>query len=441
MTLLYIAFLAFSIIQWFRNKKAISIIFLIFSLCNCFRLLDLGSISGKVADYALIYVFVILVYSYKNINLKGDFVGKLVITIVGYCTISLICTIVFTEEKPILAFQAYRRCLTLLMYFVIKQLNSKELFDTIKYTLWIVIISALLYILQPLGIHLYQGGQDETFYAGEMTRYRNAPNYIHFFILFLLFSNFKISTARKYICLLILLCGLILPMSRTSIFTLGVVIIVYLLSQREMKAVFGLTIVCLIAFAIFGSYWEYRMGSTDTSNDIMSALSMRNYKDYDGSGGTFQFRIAMLMERIDYLWKSQNIWFGIGFPHELSAYTRSHFNFMVGTSLNTEYGMLRCYIETPDISWVTLLMRLGLIGIILYMSMFFYMCKRFFKFHMPLGVCALLWQTYLLLTSFSGDVIGMSAFNNYCLMFVLYNYIIHYHGINKDRTEQLNRIA
>lgn len=398
--------------------------FLVFSLCSCFRLIDLGSISGKVTDYALVYIFCILIYSYRKIKLKNDKIGWIVIILTLYCTLHLICTIIFTSEEPLLAFQAYRNRLIMLMYFVIKQLNTKELFCVLKYTFGIVIVSTFLYILQPLGIQLYQGGQDETNFAGEMVRYRNAPNYLHFFIIFLLFSQFVIARYKKYIYIIILLCGLILPMSRTSIITLGVVIFTNLLFKRKVKAFVSLLFVCGIAYALLGSYLEYRMESTDTTGDILSVLSMNSYEDFDNSGGTFQFRIAMLLERLDYLVQTNNLLLGIGFPHELSAYTRSHFHFLLGTIVIINNETMKGYIETPDISWVSLLMRLGLIGFVLYCCLLWTMGKVFLKSKDSIGICAFLWMSYLVLTSFSGDVIGMSAFNNYCLMFILYNYVV-----------------
>ena len=422
---LILSFLAFSIYKW-KTNRALSFMFFIFCIFSGFRLIPPELIPGKLNDFALIYMFVIIALSLftkgtKFFSVKNDKVGKIILILLSYWTLLFIGTIAFTNENSMLAFQAFRFRLLFLVYFIVRDLSYNDKAKVLKYLFYVIILSATLYVIQPLGIHLYQGGVDEVKYAGEQNRYRNTPLTIHFFIILLFVSNFLKGSKLRVIYLGILLCALILPMSRTPMIMTCVVLLLYMILKRKYSKLVKFSIIGGIAIALCWPFLSYRFQSTNTKSDIESALNLQNSSSFDDSeGGTFSFRIAMLMERVEYLVNSNNILLGVGFPHEMSKYTHSHFLFKIGTYYETKDGPSTSYIETPDITWSTILMRSGLVGLFLILLLIAKILLSLYKSNSIIALPAFLWIIYLCLVSFSGDSIGFSAYPNYLLIFILY---------------------
>lgn len=418
--------LIFSLFKWVKNKKSVSFLFFLFCVCSGFRLLPPELHMFKMHDYALVYIFFIFVYSFlkgrKIINISNDIVGKLVIVLLIYWTLLFFGTLLFTSEQPILAFQAFRFRLLFLVYFVVKDMSIKQKENVMYYLFGIILFASILYILQPLGIHIYQGGADETLFSNEKVRYRNAPLFVQLFIILLLTSNFITNNKLKFIALSVFLIALIIPMSRTPMIMLSLVLIVYMILMRKYKILFKLV---LISFFIVIMCWpvlSYRFSSTNTLGDIESAINIEKVSMYDpeDSEGSFTFRIAMLYERIIYLLDTNKVLCGCGFIHEQSSYTRSLMNFRIGTISEINGSPAITFIETPDMTWLTILMRTGIIGLIIILILYFNIFISLYKSKKIFFKSVSLWVIYLLLVSFSGDTLGFSAIYNYVLLFVFY---------------------
>ena len=433
-----LSLLLFSLYKWVKNKKSISFLFFLFCVCSGFRLIPPELHIIKLQDYALIYLFIILTYTYLNgkkiINISNDIVAKLVILVLIYWFILFVGTLLFTDEQPILAFQSFRFRLLFLVYFVIKDMTLQQKTKVMYYLFGIILFASTLYILQPLGINLYQGGMDEIMYSDENVRYRNSPLFVHLFIILLLTSNFITNGRLKLIAISIFLIALIIPMSRTPMIMLALVLITYMLLAGKYKILFSSALISSFILIICWPILSYRFGSTNTLGDIESALNFENLGNYDSSfsEGTFTFRMAMLYERIKYLFDSNKILCGCGFIHELSSYTRAEMNFQVGTIAEINGEMLITYLDTPDLTWLSILMRTGIIGLILILILIFTMLWHLKKSKNSFYKSASLWIAYLLLISFSGDSLGFNSIYNYTILFLIYLKCIDEYELFKD---------
>lgn len=439
--------LVFSLYKWTQNKKSISFLFFLFCICSGFRLLPAEFFTIKLQDYALIYLFSIIIYSFlkgvKIICISNNIVDKLVLILLIYWIIIFFGTLLFTNERPMLAFQAFRFRLLFLAYFIIKDMSIQQKRKVIYYLFGIILFSSILYVLQPLGIHIYQGGVDEALFSNEKSRYRNAPLFIHLFIILLVTSNFITNSKLKLISISIFLIALIIPMSRTPIIMLFIVLIIYMIVSCKYKILFKSIFIISFVLIICWPFLSYRFGSTDTIGDIKSAINLSEISNYDSksSEGTFTFRMAMLHERIMYLINSNKILFGCGFIHEQSEYTRELLNFQIGTISQIGDELAITYLDTPDLTWLTILMRTGLIGLILVLILIFTIFGSLKKSEENFYKAISLWIIYLLLISFSGDSLGFNSINNYVILFLTYqNYIKKNELFKNKRAKNIYRI-
>lgn len=439
---LMLCLLVFSLYKWTQNKKSISFLFFLFCVCAGFRLIPAGLHTIKLHDYALIYLFSIIIYSFlKGVNIiriSNTIVDKLVLILLIYWIIIFLGTLLFTDEQPILAFQSFRFRLLFLVYFIIKDMSIQQKRKVMYYLFGIILFASILYVLQPLGIHIYQGGVEEALYSNEQSRYRNAPLFIQLFIILLAASNFITNAKLKLISISIFLIALIIPMSRTPIIMLFLVLITYMILSCKYKILFKSIFIISFALIICWPFLNYRFGATDTLGDIKSAVDFSEINNYDpnSSEGTFTFRMAMLHERITYLVNSNKILFGCGFIHEQSAYTRNLLNFRIGTINQINDELAITYLDTPDLTWLTILMRTGIIGVILILILIFTIFGFLKKSEKSFYKAISLWIIYLLLVSFSGDSLGFNSINNYVILFLTYHNFINKDESLKDKRKK-----
>lgn len=443
---LMVCLLLFALYKWTRNSKSISFVFFLFCVCSGFRLIPPELHMIKMQDYALVYLFLIIVYSVfigkKIINVSNDIVGKLIIVLLIYWSLLFLGTLLFTGEQPMLAFQAFRFRLLFLVYFVIKDMSIIQKKKVMYYLFGIILFAAILYILQPLGIHLYQGGVDEALFSNEKARYRNAPMFVHLFIILLLTSNFITNTRLRFIALSIFFIALIIPMSRTPMIMLTLVLIVYMLWVKKYKMLFKSALILSFILIICWPILSYRFSSTNTLGDMQSAIDFEKVSDFEpsSSDGSFTFRMAMLYERIMYLVDSDKMLLGCGFIHEQSTYTRAQMDLRIGTVSKIGEDLVIAYLDTPDMTWLTILMRTGILGVIFILILIFSIFSLLRKSENNFYKSVSLWIIYLLLVSFSGDSLGFNSINNYTILFVIYlSRINEYELLKNRRTKNIYR--
>ena len=93
------------------------------------------------------------------------------------------------------------------------------------------------------------------------------------------------------------------------------------------------------------------------------------YTNYEAGSGTLVFRIGMLTERITYLLDNpQYLLFGVGDVYENSSNNTYIFN--IGTyNISAQYG--KTMLSSVDIDWVEPTIKYGLVGVFLYILLYF----------------------------------------------------------------------
>jgi hypothetical protein len=93
---------------------------------------------------------------------------------------------------------------------------------------------------------------------------------------------------------------------------------------------------------------------------------------------TFTFRLALLFERNQYLLEHpKSMFIGAGLLAEDSKQVNQMFDFQIGLAdIVTNQTM---QLDSPDISYSSLLLRMGYLGTLLYLSLFIYLMVFFYK--------------------------------------------------------------
>ena len=141
-----------------------------------------------------------------------------------------------------------------------------------------------------------------------------------------------------------------------------------------------------------------------TKQEIQLLFSgVDNLRRVGDEGGSSIFRMAMLIERIDYLVKNpQYLLFGVGAIHEDSPNCYNRFDFTLGTR-NEGRMFGKCLIESGDITWVPVSLRYGLAGVAIHLTILIIIAKLARKRKDTLKILFPL-IIFIFLKSFSGPL-------------------------------------
>jgi hypothetical protein len=164
---------------------------------------------------------------------------------------------------------------------------------------------------------------------------------------------------------------------------------------------------------------------------ISGNVSEAEFNINDLTDATFTFRILHLLERNQYLLEHPRAMFlGAGLIPENSKLVDKMFDFKIG--LVEELTGATAQVDTADISYSSLFLRLGYLGTFLYLSLFVYLMVYFYKKRN--NRYAFFSFLYLVLT------FGDSFFSANLLHPVTFLLpLISYHIINKVESENSNK--
>ena len=406
-----------------------------------------GAPINKYNDFAIFYIFYILL-RYKNTSFFSNTIYKLFGLLVLYSTISFIFTIVTKTEIFSFSLKTYRLFFLYLSFVVFHKLNKFQLKKIFNLVCVSTYIAAIVYVTQPLhklpildrmvdlnSIFLEDGGY---------VRFRNVPELLYFLTCYALIT-LKISNVRSV--LLISICGMsiILTQHRAVMLACVAVICYYLLLSRQFNKLVQYSIVGLIGFACVGSMIidrfndEHGKEGTKTFDDIENVFNL-DYKSaanngYDAEGGTFAFRVLLFVERFDYfVHHTKYLLTGLGMRHEDSPYTSRDFNFVLGSrKRDPSTGMwIPQQICSGDLVWFNPFMRLGLLGLFIYI-LITYRIVCFFYTHKNCGIVtmsAFLYYMLLIIISMKNDMLFASK--QLALLFLLIELIEKIDVQNKE---------
>lgn len=248
----------------------------------------------------------------------------------------------------------------------------------LNFVMYLSIIQGVFYYLQLTGVTGVLSGYGSELELGESLeehRFGNYPTMAIFFLLYFLFAE-GISLPKRIIHIIFWGMMPIIGQMRGAIIALGASIALFAVLRRNFKS-FMITICIAVAalYVVFPMFQMRERKGMSTLQEIEMVISNPKavYQNYDSrkSSGTLIFRIAMLSERIDFLTDNpQYILTGVGVIHEDSPNQR--YNFNIGTTSMLEGGFSNInMLSSADITWVGIIMRFGLIGVILFTIIYF----------------------------------------------------------------------
>lgn len=425
-----------------KGKKQKGLMFFFFFLSGGFHLLPGEWLSGapinKYPDFALLYLFFVCTFHlFKSrtsfFSLKKEMkIVRLIMILLSYISIEFVVTVLFKREFFGYALAVYRVYLLLGSVLLVRELSFEEIKKTLIQIGSITLLTTILFTIQPiLGtkfLHHAAIGEDAAQSLG-IARYRNIPYLAYFF---LIYATVKLSSdsPRKIIMLTLFAVALLLTQHRGIMIGYIITVIVYLIIDRKVKRAIQFGLIGSVMWMLAGSFLTKRFAQDDTSADIENVLNL-DYRaaiksGYDlDEGGTFSFRILLLLERIDFMFQQPKyLLTGVGTRHEDSPKIEE-FNFILGTRKpNFKTGLWEpCQISSADLAWMTPLMRFGFIGLFMHICIAYLFITYFYKNRKQsdIAMSAFLFYILLVCISFKNDHLfaDLQMFYLYLLLFLI----------------------
>lgn len=313
----------------------------------------------------------------------GGTIGRIILLLLAYFHIRMIFSVLLGEETFIQAFKVVLTNYYMLAYFLFLKIDEDSLNRICKPLFVMTIVGGIAYYLQFVGINLLQGRVDSSISMNSF-RYMNVPQLLQPCLIYLLFCKNKIKYRHLY--LLFLIPMILLPQSRGTIMAFSSACVLYVLYLKNPKAVIKLLVVAFVGFFAFEPLLQARFSDGKGNQSIFEAIGsgfdIRRSDDFDASqSDTYAFRIAMAMERVEYLSDDPiKLLFGVGTMHEETG--QKQFNFHLGSRVKNKEGRVtKGQIETSDIEFMTYTFRYGIVYLIIMLA-FLIQVYRIFHRHL-----------------------------------------------------------
>lgn len=408
--MIFIPLLLLGVIFYFTDKRVLSVLIFFFFITNGFQLVpmslfDTKSIITKPLDFAVLYTFII---SAIGVIKYRDFIIKNRLSAWVFIFLCCILIIIYISKYELGIgwsdiIRTSRNFSLLLVFFVFRRLTSDEIKTTIRILLYITSFLCTLYVIQAfIGIPLLSG-DTKTGHLGKITRYYNVPILYYFTLFIIVFKNpFKGFWKYASIFIFILVC--IVSLHRSLMIAIFLSVFTGIFLQGGFKGVVKYIFIGGLILIPFMEKLTERFEDT-TSNDIQSVMegAFDDYGEVVSVDGTFLFRIAHFYERYDYvIEKPMRAAFGVGLMTEDSPITRKTFEFKIGVP-NEDHEVTQ--LDTSDIAWSNFILRLGFIGTILYLCLYFVVGQTLYKHRKnKLALASFLYILLLFLISFTSSL-------------------------------------
>ena len=445
--------LIYGISLYERNRKKDGLFIFFIFLTNGFHLINDQWFDGapitKSTDFALLYLFFVL---FRNIGNKKFYKCHLKnykwqLGLFIFITIDFILTIILKREELSYSIKVYRMFWPLLSFYLIQELNIRDLQRIIVVIAKTVFITVILHVAQVfLNIQILQHTSIDrnAVYSVGFSRYRNIPYFCYFLLIyFSVIVNERNDHKNKiflYLYLGLCLISLLISQHRGPMIAYATIMGFYLLVVKKGKGLMKYVVVTIFIALLFGDFLLKRFSSEETGSDMMEVVMMgeggRSIEDYDRSEmGNFTFRILLLRERVEYLFHHpEYIITGVGLRHEDSPRTSSEFHFRLGTGKPTREGFwIPAQIISVDLAWQTPLMLFGFSGLFLFCAFSFLNIRYLYRHRKCSSVvmASYLFYVFLVLISFKNDhLFGMMQIC-YLTMFIELVRKSQHEGANK----------
>lgn len=333
---------------------------------------------------AIIYIIFINLHSllFKPQSLYNDNLSKSLIYLSVFLGISGVFSVFYYKISILQVLVVLRTYIYILSYFIIRQLSVDEIWKIIKLLGIITFITCFIYCLQiPLNRHLLFSNDDivnpNEIYGG-IARFTNIPYFRNLFLLISVFST-QIIGSHIVIKRLVYFSSLLLALARTAILLIVFCIATGLVIQKKisLKWIFIGLIAITIIYSFLGNTFEKR----NTSDDITLLLT-GGYKDFENTyneqTATLTYRIAWVYERLDYLSTRPLVesLFGLGYISDQDKNIYQRYNFRINEYGGSDNAQI---LYSFDIAWGNFITRFGLIGTVLFLSIWIRLALYFWK--------------------------------------------------------------
>lgn len=362
-------------------------------------------------------------------NVGKTKIEKIVLILFTYTLVIAFITLFQGKESLFNVIALLKPYVFLLSVFIIKDFSKDDCVKALKKIVKLtVLVGVVAFIQVVFNFNIF--GQTMLEYNDGVDRFWSPYPMAAFCCLYTL----VMCPQRKYTFFFFLLLT-ILPLRRGLIISTLLTIAIYFYYEirhnRYPKGVLVLVFGGLLAAPLLMN--RFTSEGDNASNDIKTVTSgnvdYANFRN-GGSGGSFLFRMAVLVERIDYLTNNRDkLLTGVGLIHEDTA--QKQFNFFLGSYKMLGDERIPQQIDTTDIVWPPILMRLGLIGVVLYLWLFGSLLVLFLK-HAKQSLWATLGAMFLF-DFLVYSVADVQLVRNYSIFIYFIFYTIVIEEVNKRR--------
>ena len=428
-----------SYILYYSNKKAEYLLCVIALTCSGFGFLDRQGLPFKVSDLMIVEVIYITINEWlkdKNyFNSKRDIFGKIFIIILLYYLFEFLRSVIFKIETPGFAFKVVRYITILFYYFYLRKLSFGTFEKLFHYILVCSVVQGLFFYLQLVGVQgILSGRIDEAEKADQITRYANYPVFSLFFTIYYVIKEKGNIFFRLFMITFFAMMPVI-GQTRSAIISPAIAIIAFFIIKRKIKYSIYIALGAIFFQLVVNPMFEYRDRNRkkSTIDEIITIINnpTEAYNTYtsERNAGTFAFRIAMLVEKSNYLSDNPKyIPFGAGCIHEDSP--NNKFTFKLGTR-NERFSRGYAMTDGADISWNNILLLYGICGTFLFLLLLYTWFRHYLFFAKkttnPLFLASLFYSITVFLLSFNhGNLILTSQLiYTQVLMAIVYVYSNH----------------
>lgn len=408
-----------------NNRLLANLLFFGF-MTSGFGLVPSELFGVKAIDGARAYVVLCSIYLWIAGEMKvADLRGMRFIKPLTYFGLSLFASLMlgllYHGDSFYETVNFLRKYSLLLSFLPLVYMKTDSRESLMRWLAYLVFAQTFIYVLQPfVGYQILIGTPPREDGFMGFQRYYNIPLLTLPMTIYFIFTKTTMLKKAAYVGLGIL--ATLFCASRGGL--AGAILAVVfgkMCSGNIIKNISLSILMALLTFGISTKIFEGELGRK-TISDIKLSLSGDYYSDYSegrhDQDATFSFRISLLAERFNYLWHHpRDFLFGVGAVHEFSPRTRE-FGFIIGTRCD-ECPDGYTTIETVDIAWATLLMRLGIIGTTLYLlSLSALFVEFWINRKTSLGLIGVTIIAYYFLTAIGNGELARQE--NFVLLFLLW---------------------
>ena len=434
-------FLLFISIYWYCKPKlrAYSLVLYIgfmLGTLNGYGFFTDEIIGVKNIDVALIFTIVVASFNKWRIHasLKHCVVYKITLCFLVFLVFSFLFSWLYYNIPFLDTFRGIRSYFLILSLLVLQYFSLDDIKKALRVIFYITMITSILFILQiivkhPLMPYPWEYSFDE---ATGLIRLYNCPELLYFFLFLSFTYNDIIPPNRLVFTRSVLILCLLCTLGRTQISVGLMGLLLLLLLNGKFTNIVKFLVLMLLISLPFYDVISQRFESGGTTEDI-ARIQSKDYDDYHGGDGTMIYRLAWVVERHDYMETrpvSEQL-MGLGMVLEGDPLIYKMYNFGIGLKNASGYVM---QLSTPDIAFGDLMVRLGYLGSIIYLSLYLCLLVYFYRQgnrNQLYKVVFCVMATYLLL-SFSGSMIAQPK--NLSIYFLILIFSLY-----EDKSKNISR--